>query len=163
MTSSHELTPGPMVEAPATPPGFADIEAAATRLAGWACLSTLVTAAIIYGFLIIADQQAAGEYFYIIQEPGTHPEIMSLREIVLPALVISLFANLLMTLAFSLVYSQRLAGPIHRLITEMTRATRGEKMKPRFHLRGADEFQDVAHAFDGLLKKLSDKGFINES
>ncbi len=44
MTSSRESMPGPMVEAPAAPPAFADIEAAAGRLAGLAVETPLLNA-----------------------------------------------------------------------------------------------------------------------
>jgi len=132
------------------------------RLTGWVALSTLLTCAVMYGFLSVADQRSAGEFFYVIQEAGTHPELLSRTEIVLPALVVSLLANLALTLAFALYYSQKLAGPVHRLIRDMGRVTRGEKMNPTFQLRNSDEFQDVGRGFDALLKMLAAKGVLKQ-
>ncbi|MFH1724418.1 MAG: hypothetical protein ABII00_07330 [Elusimicrobiota bacterium] len=132
------------------------------RLTGWVLLSTILTAGVLYLFLAIADQQAAGEFFYIVQEPGSHPELLSRTQIVLPAMVTALVINLVLTLAFSLYYSQKLAGPIHRIIHDMTKLTEGGKMKAAFRLRGNDEFQDVGKAFDALLKKLAELGFVEK-
>ena len=42
MTFSSEPMPGPMAEAPTNAPSFADIEAAAKRLAGWAVPTPLL-------------------------------------------------------------------------------------------------------------------------
>ncbi|HBL18998.1 MAG: hypothetical protein A2X36_07390 [Elusimicrobia bacterium GWA2_69_24] len=130
------------------------------RLTGVGIVATLLTAAVVYGFLAVADQNSAGEFFYVIQEPGTHPELLSRTQIVLPALVFSLVGNLILTLGFGLYYSQKLAGPLFRLIQDMKRLVSREPLKPHFQLRSADEFQEVGRAFDGLLKMLADKGFL---
>lgn len=130
------------------------------RLTGTVIIATLLTAAVVYGFLAVADQNSAGEFFYVIQEPGTHPELLSRTQIILPALLLSLIGNLVLTLGFGLYYSQKLAGPVHRLILDMRRLVAGEPMKPHFQLRSADEFQEVGRAFDSLLKLLADKGIL---
>ncbi|TPW20042.1 MAG: hypothetical protein FD126_2080 [Elusimicrobia bacterium] len=132
------------------------------RMAGWTAVSTLVTGGILYVLLAQSDQRSAGEFFYVVQEAGTHPELLSRSQIVLPALGLSLAVNLLLTLVFSLVYSQRLAGPIHRFKTDIEKLEKGEPLKAAFHLRDADEFKDLAHSFDGLLKRLAEKGFLKE-
>jgi hypothetical protein len=132
------------------------------RLGGWVLFSTLITALVTYFALAWADAKTAGDFFYVVQETGTHPEIFSRTEIILPALIISLAVNLTLTFLFALLYSQRLAGPIHRLITEMVKIERGEKVKPAFHLRDNDELQDVAMAFDALLKRLDEKGVLKK-
>ncbi len=92
----------------------------------------------------------------------THPELLSRTQIVLPALGLSLAVNLVLSLVFSLVYSQRLAGPIHRFKTDIEKLEKGEPLKAAFHLRDADEFKDLAHSFDLLLKRLAEKGYLKE-
>lgn len=104
------------------------------RLGAWVLLSTLITAAVTLIFLR--------------------------TRIILPPLLISLAINLALTFIFTLLYSQRLAGPIHRLITEMVKIERGDTVKPLFNLRGSDELQDIAVAFDGMLKRLEAKGAL---
>ncbi|MDE2293190.1 MAG: hypothetical protein KGL53_14000 [Elusimicrobia bacterium] len=133
------------------------------RVAGWTTVSTLVTGAVLYLLLLQADRRSAGEFFYVVQQAGSHAQPLSRTEIVLPALALSLIVNLVLTLAFSLAYSQRLAGPLHRFKTDVQKLERGEPLKAAFHLRGGDEFQDVARAFDGLLRRLAEKGFLKES
>ena len=133
------------------------------RMAGWTIVSTLVTGGILYVLVAQADRQATGEFFYVVQEAGTHPDIVSRAQIVLPALGLSLVVNLVLSLIFSLVYSQRLAGPIHRFKTDIEKLEKGEPLKAAFHLRDADEFKDMAHSFDLLLKRLAEKGFLKES
>ncbi len=130
------------------------------RLGGWVLFSTAVTALVTFGALTWADMKTAGDFFYVIQETGTHPEIFTRTEIILPSLFISLTINLTLTFIFALMYSQRLAGPIHRLITEMIKIERGEKVKTSFHLRDSDELQDVATAFEAMLKRLEEKGAL---
>jgi len=132
------------------------------RLGGWVLLSTLVTALVTFGALTWADSKTAGDFFYVVQETGTHPEIFTRTEIILPSLLISLAINLTLTFIFSLLYSQRLAGPIHRLITEMVKIERGDKIKTSFHLRDSDELQDIATAFDAMLKRLDEKGVLKK-
>lgn len=132
------------------------------RLAGWTTVSTLVTGGVLYFLLAQSDKQSAGQFFYVVQESGAQADPMSRTQIVLPALAVSLVVNLGLTLLFALMYSQRLAGPVHRIKTDLDRLTREEPMKPNFHLRGGDEFQNVAHAFDALLKKLAEKGFLKQ-
>jgi nitrogen fixation/metabolism regulation signal transduction histidine kinase len=83
--------------------------------------------------------------------------ILNRTEIILPALAISLIINLGLSLSFALVYSQRLAGPVYRLTQDMLKLARGEPMKLHFQLRQTDELQEVAHAFDTLLKSLARK------
>jgi len=129
-------------------------------LGGWVLLSTLITALVTYAVLSWADSKTAGDFFYIVQETGTHPEIFTRTEIILPALLVSLAINLSLTFLFALLYSQRLAGPIHRLITEMVKIERGDKVKTSFHLRDTDELQDIGMAFDALLKRLEEKGVL---
>ncbi|MBI3300082.1 MAG: hypothetical protein HYZ75_18095 [Elusimicrobia bacterium] len=132
------------------------------RLAGWTAVSTLITGTVVYALLLQADARSAGEFFYVVQEAGSHPEMLSHTAIVLPALALSLALNLALSLVFALVYSQRLAGPIHRFKTDIERLEKGEPVKPVFHLRGKDEFQDLGHAFDALLKRLAEKGFLKQ-
>ncbi|PCI38279.1 MAG: hypothetical protein COB53_04995 [Elusimicrobia bacterium] len=131
------------------------------RLGAWVLLSTVMTAFVTFGALTWADLKTAGDFFYVVQEAGTHPEIFTRTEIILPSLLISLAINISLTFIFALFYSQRLAGPIHRLITEMVKIERGDKVKPSFHLRDSDELQDVAFAFDAMLKRLDEKGALN--
>lgn len=132
------------------------------RLAGWSTVSTLVTAGVIYALLAQADQKSSGQFFYVVQEAGAHADPLSRTQIVLPALAVSLVVNLGLTLLFALLYSQRLAGPVYRFKADMEKLVRGEPLKPVFHLRGGDEFQNVAHAFEALLKKLAEKGFLKQ-
>ncbi len=132
------------------------------RLGGWVLLSTIVTALVTFAALTWADAKTAGDFFYIVQETGTHPEIFTRTEIILPSLLISLAINLTLTFVFALFYSQRLAGPIHRLITEMVKIERGDLVRTSFTLRDSDELQDIATAFDALLKRLDEKGVLKK-
>ena len=124
------------------------------RLAGWVSLSTLLTAALVLLFLAASDRSATGDFFYVTPEDGSHPVLLSRSRIVLPAVGLSLTVNLALAVVFALYYSQRLAGPLHRLKEDMLRLARGEKLPLDFSLRESDEWQDVAHAFDALLKSL---------
>ena len=72
----------------------------------------------------------AGDFFYVAPMSGTHPIWLSLWQIVLPALAVCLPVNMTLTLLFSLYYSQKLAGPLHRLKQDMLKAARGEKNSP---------------------------------
>ncbi|MEK7744889.1 MAG: HAMP domain-containing protein [Elusimicrobiota bacterium] len=130
------------------------------RMAAWAVLATLITGGCILFFLAMADQKAAGDFFFVVPEAGTHPVMFNRVQIVLPALAISLAVNLVLGVFFTLLYSQRLAGPLHRLTQDMLKVARGEPVKLGFHLRDSDELQEVAHAFDSLLKSLAEKGFL---
>ena len=132
------------------------------RMAGWTTVATLLTGAILYVLVAQADQRSTGEFFYVVQEVGSHPEMLSRTQIILPALALSLAVNLALSVLFALFYSQRLAGPIHRFKTDIEKLQNGEPLKAAFHLRGADEFQDLAHAFDGMLKRMAEKGFLKE-
>ena len=132
------------------------------RLAGLTAVSTLLTGGVLYVLLAQADKRSAGEYFYVVQEAGSHPEVLSQTEIVLPALALSLAVNLTLSLVFALLYSQRLAGPIHRFKMDIEKLEKGAPVKPAFHLRPGDEFQDLGRAFDALLKRLLEKGFLKQ-
>jgi methyl-accepting chemotaxis protein len=127
------------------------------RLAGWSALATLITAACIVAFLLVAEQRSPGDFFFVSPEAGSHPVIFRRSDLIIPAVGVALGANLALSLLFALLYSQRLAGPIHRLSQEMLRVARGEPVKPSFHLRSTDELHELAHAFDTLLKTLSEK------
>ncbi len=127
------------------------------RMTGWVTLATVLTAAIAAAFLAAAENRMAGDFFYVVPEAGAHPTFLTLSKIVLPALAVALPVNLLLTLAFALVYSARLAGPVHRLEQDMLRVARGEKTQMNFQLRDSDELQEVAHAFDAMLKSISEK------
>jgi len=130
------------------------------RLAGWSTLATLITAGCLVMFLTVADQRSPGDFFFVRPEAGSHPMISKRVDIVLPAVAVSLGVNLVLSLVFALFYSARLAGPIYRLSQDMLRVARGEPIRPTFHLRGGDEMQEVAHAFEALLKFLSEKGLL---
>jgi methyl-accepting chemotaxis protein len=130
------------------------------RMAGWVTLATAITGLVAAIFIATAEQRLAGDIFYVIPETGSHPVWLSLWKLMLPALAIALPINLLLTLIFSLMYSARLAGPIFRLEQDMLKIARGDKVSLNFTLRDSDEMQDVAHAFDALLKSLSDKGYL---
>ena len=82
------------------------------RMAAWAVLATLITGGCILFFLTMADQKAAGDFFFVVPEAGTHPVMFNRVQIVLPALAISLAVNLVLGVFFTLLYSQRLAGPL---------------------------------------------------
>lgn len=127
------------------------------RMAGWVTLATCITAAITLAFLAAADRRMAGDFFFIMQEAGTHPVLLNRTEIILPALAVSLAVNLVLSAAFALLYSQRLAGPVYRLSQDMLKLSRGEHPKLPYQLRESDELQEVAHAFDALLKSLEHK------
>lgn len=128
------------------------------RLSGWVMLSTVLTAVIAALTIAVTDERLAGDFFYVQRIAGSSPKWMSLWEILLPALAVALPVNLGLTILFALFYSQRLAGPIHRLHQDMMRAAHGEKIKLPFHLRESDELQDLAHAFDSLLRRMEEKG-----
>ena len=130
------------------------------RLAGWSTLATLITAGCLVLFLLVADQRSPGDFFFVRPEVGSHPTIFKRVDIVLPAVAVSLVVNLTLSLVFALFYSARLAGPLFRLSQDMLRIARGEPVKPIFHLRGSDELQEVAHAFEALLKFLAEKGLL---
>ncbi|MBI5242824.1 MAG: HAMP domain-containing protein [Elusimicrobia bacterium] len=130
------------------------------HLAGWSALATLITAGCLVLFLLVADQRSPGDFFFVRPEAGSHPTIFKRTDIVLPAVAVSLIVNLALGLTFALFYSQRLAGPLHRLSQDMLRIARGEPVKPVFHMRGTDELQAVAHAFEALLRALAEKGLI---
>lgn len=130
------------------------------RMAGWAVLATLVTAACIEVFLLVADQRWPGDFFFVRPEAGSHPMLLKRAEIILPAVAVSLVINLILGLAATLFYSLRLAGPLHRIAQDMLRIARNEPVRPDFHLRGSDELQDVARSFDAMLKTLQEKGVI---
>ncbi|MFA5138553.1 MAG: HAMP domain-containing protein [Elusimicrobiota bacterium] len=132
------------------------------QIAGWVTLATLITAVVACGVLAVMESRMAGDFFYITRAAGAHPRWFSLSQLILPALVISLPINLLLTLVFALYYSNRLAGPLHRLTQDILRLARGEKTRLDFALRDADEMQEVAHAFDALLKTLTEKGYLKE-
>jgi len=132
------------------------------QLAGWVSLSTILTAAAACVALLYIDRRMAGDFFYITRAAGSHPTWLSLTQIILPALAVSLPLNLILTLAFGLHYSNKLAGPLHRVSQGMLKVARGEKVQPRFSLRESDEMQEVAHAFDTLLTTLSERGFLKE-
>lgn len=130
------------------------------QIAGWVTLATLITAVVACGALAVMESRMAGDFFYVTKSVGAHPRWFSLSQLILPALAVSLPINLLLTLVFALYYSNRLAGPLHRLIQDMLRLARGEKTRLDFVLRESDEMQEVAHAFDALLKTLAEKGFL---
>lgn len=132
------------------------------RLAAWVGLATVITAAASYLVLCVVEHRMAGDLFYVTQRSGSHATWLSLTQIVLPVLAISLPINLALTLVFALYYSNRLAGPVHRLVTDMLKVARGEKAKLHFSLRESDELQEVAHAFDTLLKSLAEKGYTGK-
>lgn len=128
------------------------------KLTGWVTLSTILTAVIVVVIIFATNDRLAGDFFYVSPHAGTHPVWLSLWQIVLPALAVALPLNLILTMVFALLYSQKLAGPLHRLEVDMLRAARGDKTQVHFQLRDSDEFQEVAHAFDALLQKISQKG-----
>jgi len=132
------------------------------RLAGWVTLATLVTAAVACAVVLFVQSRMSGDFFYVTPVAGSHPALLSLAQIIIPALAISLPINLALTLVFSLFYSNRLAGPIHRLHTDMLKVARGEKVRHQFALRESDEMQEVGHAFDTLLKSLMEKGYVKD-
>ena len=129
------------------------------RLSGWVALSTVLTAVLVAFIILAANNKLSGDFFYVTQSAGSHPVWLNLWQILLPALAVCLPINLVLTLIFALYYSQKLAGPVYRLEQDMLKVSRGEKVKLAFALRESDEFQEVAHAFDALLKKLAEKGF----
>lgn len=132
------------------------------RLSGFTAISTLLTGGILYILLAQSDQRSSGEFFYVVQEVGSHPEMLSRTAIVLPALALSLAVNLTLSVVFALIYSQRLAGPIHRFKMDIEKLEKGTPVKPTFSLRPGDEFQDLGRAFDALLKRLLEKGFLKQ-
>lgn len=132
------------------------------RLAGWVTLATLVTAAVACAALLIVQRKMSGDFFYVTPVDGSHPALLSLSQIIVPALAVALPVNLALTLVFALYYSNKLAGPVHRLHTDMLKLARGEKIKLHFALRDSDEMQEVAHAFDTLLKSLAEKGYAKD-
>lgn len=132
------------------------------RLAAWVALATLVTAAVVCVAVLFVQHRLTGDFFYVTPVSGSHPAILTLAQIIIPAVCISLPINLVITLVFALYYSNRLAGPIHRLHVDMLKVARGEKVRRQFSLRGSDEMQEVAHAFDTLLKGLAEKGYVQE-
>lgn len=127
------------------------------RLAGWVTLATALTGGVMFAFLAVADRRAAGDFFFVVREAGYHPVLLHRSDILLPALAVSLAVNLVLCLAFTLFYTQRLAGPLHRLRQEMLRLARGEKPSLPFRLRDADELQELANAFDTLLHSMERK------
>lgn len=127
------------------------------RLAGWITLATVIAALVAAGAALVVQSQLAGALFYVEPEAGAHPIWLSVWHIVLPALAVALPVNLALTLVFALYYSQRLAGPVHRLSQDMLKLARGEKLGLHFQLRESDELQEVAHAFDALLQSLAEK------
>ena len=132
------------------------------RLAGWVTLATLVTAAVACTVILVIQHRMSGDFFYVTPVAGSHPTLLTLAQIIVPALAISLPVNLALTLVFALYYSNKLAGPVHRLQTDMLKLARGEKIKLNFAMRESDEMQEVAHAFDTLLKSLAEKGYAKD-
>lgn len=124
------------------------------RLSGWAGLATLVTAAALGAAILAAESRLSGALVYA---SGAEATALSLWHVLLPALAVALPLNLALTLFFALYYSRGLAGPVHRLGQDMLRLARGEKTELSFSLRESDELQELAHAFDALLKSLARK------
>ncbi|MFA6092410.1 MAG: hypothetical protein WCU88_07510 [Elusimicrobiota bacterium] len=133
------------------------------RMAGWAVLATLVTAACLELFLLAAEQRWPGDFLFVRPEAGMHPMMFKRSEIALPAVAVALAVNLLLSLVATLLYSLRLAGPLHRLSQDMLRIARGEPVRRDFQLRESDELQEVGRSYDALLKTLAEKGILKDS
>lgn len=122
------------------------------RIVGWVTLATVLTGVVLWLFLRSEDARLAGDFFYVTQQAGSHPVLLKRSQIVLPSLVLSLLINLALSLLFGLLYSHRLAGPIHRITHDLRRLIRGDHPGHPFKLRESDEFQEVAQALDEFIR-----------
>lgn len=101
---------------------------------------------------------------YLLSEKTTTTSFENLRltvkstaDFILPALILSSFVAIIFvaiaTIIVFLIITHRIAGPIHRLETDLTEIAKGNLTKD-IHLRKKDEFKTLAAIINSLLRNL---------
>ncbi len=110
---------------------------------------------------------------YILSERTTTTSFEDLRltvkstaDFILPTLILSsLVAIILVAIATIIVFiiiTHRIAGPLHRLETDMAEIAKGNLIKD-IHLRKKDEFKTLAAAINSLLKNWRDPLSVSQA
>src|SRR3989338_21534 len=98
---------------------------------------------------------------YLLSEKTTTTSFENLRltvkstaDFILPALILSSFVAIILvaiaTIIVFLIITHRIAGPLHRLETDLTEIAKGNLTKD-IHLRKKDEFKALAAIINSLL------------
>lgn len=115
---------------------------------GAALLSTGTILGVFYFKYQYGDADL--NHLIIMVTPEGTTDVASLFQIVLTPLIIANLALLLVIVPFSLLYSQKIAGPIYRLEHSMDLLIEGE-LDFMINLRKNDEFQYLADKMNGLI------------
>lgn len=115
------------------------------RFAG-AVIGCVVLAFLVltcYYYLRYSRGDLAMKFFYATGQAGSGLKQATLLEVVWLPLLLSTFLSCLFMLAFGLIYSHRIAGPVYR-IKRVLRDLREGNPVEECRLRKRDEFHDLA-------------------
>lgn len=118
-------------------------------------VTILVTGMVTLVFVSYQDKKLSGTLFYVTDKAGEDPVLLKRSQVVLPAILISELAGLLIAFIGGLLYSHKLAGPAYRLKSAMEQAAESGRSPGPISLRRFDEFQDLAEALNRLLARFA--------
>ena len=115
---------------------------------------------VILFWVVQALVVAICSYFvtiYLASRSATAEQAAMLRELVRPALLVSAGIGFAVSCVAGLVFSHRIAGPVHRIKSSINKIINGNFAEPII-LRQDDELKDLAAAINMLLQYFWLKG-----
>ncbi len=101
-------------------------------------------------FYVLAQQRLAGEFY------SAHSQIETTMQMLLPWMIIVYLLGLGAAVLMTVIYTRGLAGPVFRLGRQLDLLARGE-FGGQIHLRGGDEFQELAVQLNELSGSMEDR------
>ncbi len=101
-------------------------------------------------------------YFYSNREIGQtyrqfHVTARNFLDYLLPAVIISLVLGFVASIAITIFFPHKIAGPLYRIERDLREKVGEGDLSVRFILRKGDEVQDLADAINTTLEKLGAK------
>lgn len=86
-----------------------------------------------------------------------HIHAQNFLDYLLPTVVLSVLAAVFSAAAITIFFPHKIAGPLHRIETDMKEKISKGDLTVRFNLRNGDEVSDLAEAINNSLEKLKHK------
>jgi HAMP domain-containing protein len=116
------------------------------------CLLVILACAIMSALVYLLSEKTTTTSF-----EGLRLTVKSTADFILPTLILSSLVAIILislaTVAVFLLITHRIAGPLHRLETDLAEIAKGDLTKD-IHLRKKDEFKILAAIINSLLRNL---------
>ena len=101
-------------------------------------------------------------YFYSDREISSsyrqfHINAKNFLDLLLPAVVLSLLASLIVSIVITLFFPIKIAGPLYRIERDLKEKLAKGDLTVRFHLRKGDEVDDLAEAVNICVENWKEK------